>query len=68
MQTDRSTMKAFIRSMRTQNEHAAVAKVEPMPAVQTVEHTALGAQPVQNDRTSLRVALDRMAEGRERFG
>ena len=59
MQTDRSTLMAFTRSMRKQNEHPSEAEVIATPAVPRV---ALVARPMQNDRTSLRAAMDRMAK------
>lgn len=62
MQTDRSTLMAF---MRTQEQYAREAKAETVPEVQTVQQTVF-KNPLQDDRTSLRAAMDRIAASRNR--
>ena len=66
-QTDRSTLMAFMRSLRAQDEPAIPATVLSAP----VQKVAMHREPLvpyrQNDRTTLRAALDkRMTPNRER--
>ena len=65
MQTDRSTLIAFMRSIRTQNEYTQEVTLGAAPVPQMERITSSEPRLIQNDRTTLRAAMDRMAEGRD---
>ena len=66
-QTDRSTLMAFMRNIRAQDEHAIPATVLSTPVPKAALHREPQMPYRQNDRTTLRTALDRMAANRENW-
>ena len=65
MQTDRSTLIAFMRSIKTQNEYTQEVTLGSAPVPQMERITSPEPRLIQNDRTTLRAAMDRMPEGRD---